>query len=262
MRKEIDCQVFEDQLEKLVEGTLSDEGAEQLRLHAEVCTDCATQLRVHRHLAEPSLEELEAAVPRRMVDSMWPRLKDELKAKESSEHPVRPHPTVRAWSVPILAAASLALLFLSGVLHGQLRQSEARRQALFRQLADQQTLLAELAVERSGVSGPRAAASRPAVFGGRREWLRAVAEQESVTVAELTEMLQRVPGGTPLVNPGELDAVLASTSSLTPPAWRGVLRGLESGQPIRAGDLLRVLESLDVRPETRVPTARLIQFMD
>lgn len=262
MRKEIDCQVFEDQLERLVQGTLSEEGSEQLRFHAEVCADCATQLRVHQHLAEPSLAELEAAVPQHVVDSMWPRLEHDLTERATA----RPHPqrffAPQTWVVPVMAAASLALLFLSGVLYGQLRQSEERGMALVRQLSDQQSLLAGLAVEHSRASGLRTAANRPSVLGGTRDWLRALYEQEAVTVAELADLLRRVPGSTPLVGPGEVEAALASTSSLSPPAWRSVLRAFEPGEPIRAGDLLRVLEDLDVRPETRVPTSRFVQFLN
>jgi hypothetical protein len=260
--EEIDCQVFEDQLEELVQGTLSEEGSEQLWFHAEACADCATQLRVHQHLTEPSLADLEAAVPKHLVDSMWPRLAQDLTERANA----RPHSqrffAPQTWVVPVLAAASLALLFLSGVLYGQLRQSEERGMALVQQLSDQQTLLAELAVGQSRVAGLRTALTRPSVLGGRRDWLRALSEQEAVTVAELAEMLRRVPGSTPLVGPGEVEAALASTSSLMPPAWRAVLRTLVPGEPVRAGDLLRVLETLDVRPGTRVPTSRFVQFLN
>jgi hypothetical protein len=47
-----------------------------------------------------------------------------------------------------------------------------------------------------------------------------------------------------------------------PPAWRAVLRTLDPGVPVRAGDLLRVLEALDVRPGTRVPMSRFVQFLN
>ena len=262
MREEIDCQVFEDQLEELVEGTLTEEGSEQLRFHAEVCPDCAAQLRVHGHLADPSLEKLEEEVPQHLVDSIWPRLRQEVSEGPSSGPRARPSPARRSWFVPAMAAASLALLFVSGVLYGQLRQSEERGRTLVRQLSDQQALLAELAVEQSRASGLRTATNRPPLLGGRPDWLRALSQRETVTVAELADLLRQVPGGTPLVSPGEVEAVLANTSSLTPPTWRGVLRTLDTGEPIRASDLLMVLESLGVRPETRVPTSRLAQFLN
>ena len=74
MKKEIDCQVFEDQLDALARGTLPEEGARQLRTHAESCPACAAQMAVQKHLASPSLEELEAAVPEGMLASLWPRI--------------------------------------------------------------------------------------------------------------------------------------------------------------------------------------------
>ena len=63
MKKDVDCLVFEDQLDALVAGGLPVEGLEQLRLHAFSCPDCAMLLKVKEHLTRPSLEGLEAAVP-------------------------------------------------------------------------------------------------------------------------------------------------------------------------------------------------------
>ena len=79
MKKEIDCQVFEDQLDALLDGSLPDEGIGQLQLHALSCPDCAMLLRVHEHLALPSLEELEAGVPEELLTSMWPRIEVEVR---------------------------------------------------------------------------------------------------------------------------------------------------------------------------------------
>ena len=40
--KEMDCQVFEDQLEGLVQGALPEDGVRLLRAHAVSCRECAT----------------------------------------------------------------------------------------------------------------------------------------------------------------------------------------------------------------------------
>lgn len=76
--KSVDCRVFQDQLDAMVEGTLPLEGMRQMRLHAEGCPECAMELRVKEHLALPSLAELEKRVPDEMVTSMWGRVSSEV----------------------------------------------------------------------------------------------------------------------------------------------------------------------------------------
>lgn len=121
MKKEIDCQVFEDQLDALLDGSLPDEGIGHLQLHALSCPDCAMLLRVHEHLALPSLEELEAATPEELVASMWSTVEAEVGpmvegvVKEGKKEGLggvsagTPGVHRFPWLVPTLAAASIVL---------------------------------------------------------------------------------------------------------------------------------------------------------
>ncbi len=81
--KDIDCQVFGDQLDSLQDGTLPVEGQRQLRLHAASCPECAMVLKVSEHLTLPSLEELEEAVPADLLTGVWPGVEAGLEWSET-----------------------------------------------------------------------------------------------------------------------------------------------------------------------------------
>ena len=251
MKKDIDCLVFEDQLDALSQGTLPEDGAVQLRLHAGSCSACAAQLKVKEHLALPSLEELEAAVPEELLASLWPRIRPELgthaRKRIGSTWSLFRVP----WLAPTMAAATVVLVLTTGLLFAQLRRVEAREQALSDRLS-------ELAVRTEAVE-------RTAALGGRnttvRALLRRLSDRESVSVAWLEEFLQTLPEDTPLFNAAQVEAFRGNTSSWTPAIWRRALAAFGEGEGIRAGDLLRVLESVDVDPGTRVPTSRLIEIL-
>ena len=89
MKKDVDCQVFEDQLDALVRAELPAEGMRQLRVHAGMCADCAMALKVQEHLLGPSLEELEARVPEELLGTVWPGVRRDIDSRAGQgEHPV------------------------------------------------------------------------------------------------------------------------------------------------------------------------------
>jgi hypothetical protein len=134
--KDLDCRVFEDQLDALVGGGLPDEGLRQLRLHAESCAECSLLLRTQEHLAAPSLAELEKAVPRELLASVWPGVAAETGLSEapvpiSGKLLSRWLRTLQApWMLPALAAASLVLLLATGFLVAELTATRARANRL------------------------------------------------------------------------------------------------------------------------------------
>ena len=116
MNKDVDCRVFEDQLDGLISGELSEEGAHHLRRHALVCPDCAILLKVQEHLALPSLTELSADVPQEHLDSMWNRVQEDLASRDEENRRETPRRARHTWLIPTLAAASVALFALGMVL--------------------------------------------------------------------------------------------------------------------------------------------------
>lgn len=239
MKKDIDCQLFEDQVDTYSRGALSEEGLEQLRLHAESCPECDMQLRVQEHLAIPSLEEVEAAVPDEVLAAVWPGIQEELGKRRST--PV-------FWLRPTLAAATIVWAIATGFLFSELRRVEAREEALVQRLA-------ELDVRSEAVE-------RTADLAGRSPLIRALSREGSMSVAALRDRLRSLPGNTVVFDASQLEDVLANTASLTPPVWRAALAEYEGGEGIRVRDILTILESSGVPSDMSIPTSRLIQVLD
>jgi len=258
VKKDIDCQVFEDQIDAYSRGALSDEGLEQLRLHAESCPECAMQLRVQEHLAIPSLEEVEAAVPEEVLAAVWPGIQGELAKRRSGSAGrapsrtglgwLRPNWLHPAWLRPTLAAATVVWAIATGFLFSELKRMEAREEALVQRLA-------ELDVRSEAVE-------RTAGLAGRSPLIRALAREGSLSVAALRDRLRSLPGNTVVLDASELEDLLANTPSLTPPVWRAAVAEYEGGEGIRVRDLLAILESSGVPSDMSVPTSRLIQVLD
>jgi hypothetical protein len=251
MSKDVDCQVFGDQLDALVKGTLPEEGMRQLRLHAETCPECAMQLRVQEHLVFPSLEELEARVPEALLASLWTRVEEEV--KEEARVAIRPR---FGWLVPALAAATLILFFSTGFLFRELGRFRDREAILAQQVLEQQRWLSELEV------GPSAdPVARTAALAGRNPWLRALSRQETISVQGLRTLLERMPGDRIVMSRGQLDAAVRSRTFPLPFPFREALRGIEDLDGARAGDLLRALDEMELAPELTFPTTDLIRLL-
>ncbi|HSG81453.1 MAG TPA: hypothetical protein VLC48_04310 [Gemmatimonadota bacterium] len=249
MSKNIDCEVFQDQLDSLKQGTLSRDGETQLGLHAEACAECAMLLRLHGHLAAPSLAELEAVVPDLYVASMWERVQADVAAgaKPGSRfggwQPAR-------WLVPTLAAASALLLVSTSFLLAELRTARGREQTLVARVESHERRLAEL----ESALTPRATLTG---LAGRRVWERALAGKESVTLGELTALLEGLPARTTLLSPSSARA-LGDMPGWVTFSWRDGLGQLDLEDGAQASELLEVLQGLALDPGTRIRVDRLL----
>jgi len=281
VKKEIDCQVFEDQLDALLDGSLPDEGIGQLQLHALSCPDCAMLLRVHEHLALPSLEELEAAAPEELVASMWSTVEAEVgeqardvSAGVSSAKVSRVSIPARfarpsfwplgsagmpgvhrfPWLVPTLAAASIVLLISTSFLFSELKRTKARGVELAEQIG-------ELERGFAGLNERTAAVERTAGLAGRNRWVRALSmdlgRQESVSLEWVRQRVGRLPPDTPLFTASEVEALLGGVTSWGFPAFRGEVHDRAGTDGLTAQELLAVFDSLNLPPELTVPASRL-----
>jgi hypothetical protein len=268
VKREVDCRVFGDQMEELVRGSLQEEGARQLRLHARDCPDCAMQLKVHEHLVLPALEELEASVPEELLAGVWTGVEARMEEAEGNRgrrtSRGRPGPLQRPWLVPSLAAASTVLLFSTGFLLAELKQSQGREEQLARQVGEMGEWLG-----RSGTSDPWVA--RTARLTAGRNLARALdfgrPGQDYLELATLSRMLQAVPEDKVLLRPSLLEA-LTRIASRPNPSMRelmGILGepppGLGDARGVRAGDLLEWLAALDLPPDTALPKSPLLELL-
>jgi len=258
VKKEIDCQLFEDQLDALLDGSLPDEGIGQLQLHALSCPDCAMLLRVQEHLALPSLEELEAAAPEELVASMWSTVEAEVReqargvsARVSAETPGNRQ---FGWVIPTLAAASIVLLISTGFLFTELKRTKARGVELAEQIGE---------LERGfvGLNERTAAVERTASLAGRNRWVRALSmdlsTQKSVSIEWIREMVDRLPPDTPLFTATEVEALLGGVTSWGFPGFRVQVFDRAGTDGLSARELLSVFDSLNLDPELTVPASRL-----
>ncbi len=253
MKKGIDCDVFHDQLDALKEGSLSEEGLEQLRLHADACSECAMSLKLHEHLAS-ALTNLEAAVPDELVASVWPGVEAEVNVKRS-EHPGdRSVRRGRSWLVPTLAAATLLLGVATGLLYKELTRVQARERVLAQTVTAQQSWLAELDQRTSanataleaGLSGPG--------------WARALPRREQMTIAELSDLLRRMPARATVLTTSQAETLLGAIPVWTPPGWRNAIGEIDIRDGVRAGELVEILDTLGVDPEMTLRTSRVLDL--
>lgn len=271
MKKEVDCLIFEDQLDAFVAGSLPPEGVEQLRLHALSCPDCSMLLKVKEHLDLPSLEDLEKAVPQEFLDSMWPRVEEGLRAGEGrDESPApaqtRPPASLRfPWLVPSLAAASVVLLLSTGFLFSELRRTAARGDQLALQVSelregmdelDERTEWVERTAQLAGSSRNRARALNFQLAG-----------QEFITVGALVELLEGYPEETVLFDAAQVRALFGPTRRPSSDLREilvlldEVLSSQLDGEEVRAGDLAEWLSSADLPSDLTLPKASLIELL-
>jgi len=240
--------VFGDQLDSLVRGELPEDGVAQLRGHAAVCGECASLLRMQEHLVTPSLAELEAQVPDAYVASMWTGVQGVLDAPPAGAR------RRVGWAVPLLAAATVALLFANGLAFRALGRAEDRARDLAGQVLDQQRRLALLQpTQGPGLQGAGAG------FMSRGSALRALQNRTDLTVADLRSLLQGLPAETPVIGASRTRQL--ARSRLVPTAWRDAMARLDTGGEVTAGELLTVLDDLDIPGDTSVPAARLFELL-
>lgn len=245
MTERSDCDVFMERLDELKPDS-PPEALERLREHAASCAECRTLLRVHEHVSETPLEELEAEVPEEFVEGMWTRVESQLGAGRRRG---------RAWLVPALAAASVALAVASGYLFREIQALREQERALGRQVALQQRWLAELDL-RSSVG----AAARTAALGGSPTWQRALARKEQVSVEELTALIAGIPRGTTIVGPEYTGRLLDKWIFLRSTLPQHVLSEIRLEDGLQADEALRLLRALRIPPNTRITTSRILGF--
>jgi len=241
----LDCSVFADQLDALVQENLTEDGVGQLPRHAAVCRECEALLRVKKHLVSLSLEALEERVPDQWVASMHADVRSALGVGRD-----RARPRIR-WIAPALAAASVVLLLVNGLTLRSLGRAHVRERDLVQQVLDQQRRLVEAEVD-------RATAARPA-RALRNSSLRALGPGGDLTLEGLRTLLGGLPSETPVFDASH--ARVLAVSRRVPAAWQDVLARLDDGSDVTAGELLNALEGLDLPGDTTVPTTRLLDLL-
>ncbi len=253
MKRNIDCHIFQDQLEDLQRGGLAEEVAAQLRAHAGSCPDCAMLLQLMERLAVPTREDIEVAVPDAYVTSMWDRVQFAVAAEDNALDSRIGSRRAPRWLVPTLAAASLSLLLATGLLLGELRRMRDREQVLVQQIAEHERWLTEL--DRRTRSD---LVARTAGLVGSQAWERLLSRWERVSIGDLEALLARLPARATVLSAAEWEALQGTLPLAFGSVWSRATEAVEAGDGVQAAELLDVLVALDLEPDRRVSTARLL----
>ncbi|MFH1845455.1 MAG: hypothetical protein ABIF77_19900 [bacterium] len=241
------CERFQDLLSRLGGDELETEQAAWLEEHAAGCLACRRVLAIQRHLATPGQSELESAVPEALVRDMWPRLVSRLAA--GSVPKMKPVRTWfrQHWYVPLLSAALLVFVFLTGFFLGEVHQFRRHEQDPIK-LDQLSHTFAQPAGRSLDVGAERDPAYPLAPAGPGRRWRRAAVAARVESAANLETYLARLPADTELLSGFRLQLLLNRY-----PQWRLVLgeagrQAIETTDGLQAGELRRVLQELQFDP--------------
>jgi hypothetical protein len=252
---QVTCDHVQERLEAFAAGTLPDEEFLELMGHVDHCADCAMLLRLQKHTAALTDEELEANVPDHLVDGMYGRVMGEI-GRKSPEHPTSSvrWPVFR-WLVPALSTAVVVLLVGGGLMFHELRELKERENALSSRIEQQERFLRE--------GSPAAASSiglRDRLVLSSGNWTRVLARQEETSIAQLQSLLERLPPETRILDAEETMILLARYDRWMESRSTGAGAGIDPADGLQAGEMIRLIRALDPDPETKIPTARLISL--
>lgn len=255
MNRQLPCDVFQDQLDALLEKRLPEAGVEQMQDHAASCPDCAMQLQMHEHLMTHALSDLEAAVTPELLESVWPRVRTDITAGEPARRRGLVH--WHGWNrlVPVLAAATLLLCVGVALLYWEVLQLHERETVLVRQIAEQDRRLAQLVTGSS--MDP---ATRTARLAGKAAWERALERRNSMTISELETLLHTVPAHVTMLDADASEALARSIPFWAATAAEAAISQVDVDDGLQAGELLQVMAALDLNPERRIATARILEL--
>lgn len=253
MTNDVECRVFQDQLDALVAGTLRGPAVAHLRAHAAACSECAGILAVHEHLAGPSLEALEARVPEEVMAGFPDRVMDAVRADRAPASEVAAGP-FRSRLVPWLAAASVALLASTGFLGAEVMR--------LREAAG--VLALEVEARRAQVEGLRVAGPRDAQGSGAlRTGILAggVVRGGTVTVADVVELLRGLPADRVVLREDQVRALLRRPGVLGRAEFRTLAGRIPPDGGVTAGDLVAALTEAGIDPEAELDAGRLMDLL-
>lgn len=256
MKDETACREFQELLDRAAQGSISREGEIQLEQHAGECPDCAMLIEMHRHVTSPSGPELEAAVPDRMVDTMWRRVMADLPQRSAGRNAAG----LRLWPVmkvlvPALSVAVVILAFVSGFMFSELRLLRTREQELIHEVGHRDELIAHLSAEQEGF---------PREWGffrtGGMMIRHGLPQQEIFTAEELLTLLKKLPPDATIMSPNDARSLLSrrfpsrSAGSVDLPACIDLRDGLQ------AEEVIWLVEWFELDPHETISRDRVLSL--
>lgn len=252
MNTESNCERYRDIVDKLFENTASAEEIRLLREHATLCADCAMLLEMHEHLEGPTMGDLETEVPDHLAEGMWPRVEMEIMRDDWRQLGKRRRSPVWRWVVAVQAAAIVVLVGGTALLFSQIGQLRHREAALEAKLKQQEQHLTALDWRTS-----RTGAGTTTASNGGSAWLRRLAASDDVTVAEVTQFLERLPADSQVLGARDANRLIAQLPYAVSGVHAAALDDIHTEDGLQAGEALRLIAALDLNPSQQFPAGRI-----
>ncbi len=246
-----ECEAFQDRLDLLGGKPPTGDDQKKLEGHAAACPDCATILDAYLHLMGPSNEELEAAVPREMTDTMWSRVA--AKTIDRGALPGSRRISLFRILVPTLAAAVVVLVFALGFMLGELRHLRGVEKRMAAELERRDETITALQIGRDDTPGLLASERFRSLV--RRKFMQ---DRDAYSVGELIALLEQLPPDTKLLNAHEVDALVGwrGKSSFSP--YSAQLRSVDYSNGLEAREAIMLIELLGIDPDELIPRERIV----
>jgi len=287
MNRPITCENFMERLEEMASHAMPGEELVRLEKHADGCPDCAMLLRLHVHLVDESLADVETRVPDALVAGMWPRLQAEMSGRTGLafspanvrrwQHRLRSLLGTRSrspsgWLVPALAASVMILLIGGGYLLGEVNQLKQRERLLVTSLLQQEQMTAS----RVGTwLAWRSPAPDPQLLSGKNRgpaWLgpsrmrssagtgltRTLVGEQELSVAQLANLLALLPPRTEVLGADALRTARWQRLRQREIQRVAAAANIPIEDGLQAAEALQILETLDLNPEQTFSTTRLL----
>jgi hypothetical protein len=250
MNRNIDCEAFQDRLDRLGGRSPEDMELAELGGHVERCPDCAMMLDAYMHLAGPSNEELGAQAPDGMISAMWHDVAERTIGRSGARGPGRF--SLMRMLVPTLAAAVVVLVFAFGFMLGELRHLRGMESRMAAELERRDATIAVLQLGRDDTPGLLASERFRSL--ARRRFLQ---DRDEYRVSELIALLGQLPPDTKLLSAREVNALIGGSggSSLSP--YSTQLRRFDYSNGLDAREAIMLIEILGIDPDELVPRERL-----
>jgi hypothetical protein len=253
MDEKMTCEEFQERLDGHI---ASDEERRAIERHAAACPDCALLLAMNRHLNAETLSELEERVPDSLVDTMWQRVVGEIAARRAE----RLSPQRRFWPfqrifVPAMAAAIVLLVFTSGYLLGELRHLRRSERQLAMELSLKDQRLEEMQHGMKTIQAGRLP-ERVTLLGVRL----GLPQQADFSASELISLLELLPRETTMLEAGKVESMLQQKRLPGMIRARFQPEGIDIDDGLQAGEIIILIEWLDIDPARRFQRDELVSF--
>jgi hypothetical protein len=228
MTEKMTCEEFNSRLTEFALGRMAAEEAGEMEGHLSSCSGCMAVFEIKQSLIfDPA--DSEEQVPEEVVKLLVDAVISDIDASREAGRPRRTWAS--RYLMPALAAAMVVFIFLTGFMLGEINSLHREAGELREEVAVMETVLA-------GRGSPAGRSVLGQMAG-------------SLTIGEASRFLEALPIDTPVLSEEEAGRLIEEDRRLRRVAGSMKERPWEGG--LTSGELLLVIITLDMDPDTRIP---------